>query len=87
MNGVEVAEVVVSTAEPLLTASLQGPGKIVVTDNGDPTSLQSFADTSRKAFNGLLLVIVKAQRGAKGKLTLSVQSPGLQSATLPIEIE
>ena len=87
VNGVEVAEVVVSTAEPLLTASLQGPGKIVVTDNGDPTSLQSFADTSRKAFNGLLLVIVKAQRGAKGKLTLSVQSPGLQSATLPIEIE
>ena len=77
----------VPTAEPLLTASLQGPGKIVATDNGDPTSLQSFADTSRKAFNGLLLVIVKAQRGAKGKLTLTVKSDGLQSATLLIEIE
>ncbi|MGM9811757.1 MAG: beta-galactosidase GalB [Muribaculaceae bacterium] len=77
----------VPTAEPLLKCSLQGPGKIVATDNGDPTCLQIFSQTERKAFNGLMLVIVKANRGAKGKLMLTVQSDGIESCTLPIEIE
>jgi len=43
-------------------------GKIIATDNGDPTSLIPFSSTEREAFNGLMLVIVKAHKGAKGKL-------------------
>jgi len=35
-------------------------GEIVATDNGDPTSFESFQAPERKAFNGLALVIVRA---------------------------
>jgi beta-galactosidase len=33
--------------------SIEGPGEIVATDNGDPTSFESFQFPTRKAFNGL----------------------------------
>ena len=33
--------------------SIEGPGEIVATDNGDPTSFESFRSHERKAFNGL----------------------------------
>ncbi|MGM9803741.1 MAG: beta-galactosidase GalB [Muribaculaceae bacterium] len=77
----------VPTAEPLLNCSLQGEGEIVATDNGDPTCLQIFSEKSRKAFNGLLLVIVNAKRGGKGNLHLTVDSDGITQGDLDIKIE
>ena len=46
---------------------IEGPGEIVATDNGDPTSFESFQSHDRKAFNGLCLVIVRGKAGAAGK--------------------
>ena len=77
----------VPTAEPLIKATLDGPGKIVATDNGDPTCLIPFPETTRPAFNGLYLAIVKADRGAKGKLHFSVESDGLGTAEMVFQIE
>lgn len=77
----------VPTAEPLIKATLDGPGKIVATDNGDPTCLIPFPETTRPAFNGLYLAIVKADRGAKGELHFSVESDGLGTAEMVFQIE
>lgn len=77
----------VPTAEPLIKATLDGPGKIVATDNGDPTCLIPFPETTRPAFNGLYLAIVKADRGAKGKLHFSVENDGLGTAEMVFQIE
>ncbi len=64
--------------------SLTGPGEIVATDNGDPTSLESFQAPQRKAFNGLALVIVRTKAGQAGKVVLTAKSEGLGSAKVTL---
>ena len=65
--------------------SLSGPGDLVATDNGDPTSLAPFHAAERDAFNGLCVAIVRTRRGAPGKLTLTAQSDGLAPSAIEIE--
>jgi len=64
--------------------SIQGPGEIVATGNGDAASHASFQSTEPNAFNGLCLVIVRAKAGEAGKITLEAESDGLESASLVI---
>jgi beta-galactosidase len=64
---------------------LSGPGEIVATDNGDATSFESFQSPSRKAFNGMLLAIVRTRAGEAGKLVLTASAPGLGSARVNLE--
>jgi beta-galactosidase len=61
----------------LIRFEISGPGEIVATDNGDPTDMTAFPSTDRKAFNGLALVIVRATRGQKGKITVIAKSDSL----------
>lgn len=77
---------IVPTANHKIKCKLEGEGEIVATDNGDPTSLVSFSETEREAFNGLMLVIVKAHKGAKGKLRLMVESDHLVNASVDISL-
>jgi beta-galactosidase len=63
---------------------VNGPGEIVVTDNGDATSFESFQSHERNAYNGLCLVIVRAKAGETGKITLRAASEGLAGAEIPI---
>ncbi|MEX2093703.1 MAG: beta-galactosidase GalB [Pirellulales bacterium] len=65
--------------------TIEGPGEIVATDNGDPTSHESFQSPKRDAFNGLCLVIVRAQHGQSGTITLHAESPELERAETKIE--
>ena len=60
---------------------LEGPGEIVATDNGDPSSLEAFQSHERQAFNGLSLVIVRGKRGEPGKIKLTASADGLEAAT------
>jgi beta-galactosidase len=69
--------VAVPRANPGIHFEIQGPGEIVATDNGDPTSFDSFQGNNRKAFNGSCLVIVRGKPAQPGKLTLSATAPGL----------
>jgi beta-galactosidase len=57
--------------------SVDGPGEIVATDNGDATSLVSFQSHERDAYNGLALVIVRAKPGQTGKIVLKAKADGL----------
>ena len=62
-----------------LTFKVSGPGEIVATDNGDATSFESFQAPTRKAFNGLALVIVRAKAGEPGEITLTAEADGLKA--------
>jgi beta-galactosidase len=61
--------------------SIEGPGQIVATDNGDPTSFESFQSPERAAFNGYCLVVVRSEAGRLGKITVRATSGELQDAT------
>jgi len=67
----------VPRAKNALTFTISGPGEIVATDNGDPTSFESFQSPQRKAFNGLALVIVRSKAGDAGKITVKASGDGL----------
>ncbi|MGC3959508.1 MAG: beta-galactosidase GalB [Verrucomicrobiota bacterium] len=63
---------------------IEGPGEIIATDNGDPTSFESFQAPERKAFNGLALVIVRAKAGESGKIKLTATAEGLANDSVTI---
>ena len=64
---------------------IEGPGEIVATDNGDPTSFESFQTHDRKAFDGLCLVIVRENPGQSGKTKLTATADGLSAGTIVIK--
>jgi beta-galactosidase len=63
--------------------SIEGPGVIVATDNGDATSHESFQAAEKKAYNGLCLVIVKAGKSS-ASFTVTASSKGLKPASVKI---
>ncbi len=68
----------------LINFSIEGPGKIVAVDNGDATSHDPFQANYRKAYNGMALVIVKAEKGATAPFTVKAESKGLKGASILI---
>src|SRR5262249_6086929 len=64
---------------------VEGPGEIVATDNGDPTSFESFQAPGRNAFHGLALVIVRGKLGRPGKIRLSAESGSLEGASIILQ--
>jgi beta-galactosidase len=69
-----------------LTFRVEGPGKLVATDNGDPTSFEPFTSSSREAFNGLALVIVRPTRGAAGSVRITATADGLKAGTVTVRV-
>lgn len=64
---------------------LEGPGEIVATDNGDPTSFEPFQSHCRNAFNGFCMVIVRGNPGKPGLIKLTVTAEGLETGIARIE--
>jgi beta-galactosidase len=64
--------------------SVEGPGEIVATDNGDATSFESFQAPEHSAYNGLALVIVRAKAGQTGNFTVKAEAGGLKTGTIRI---
>ncbi|MCD7972319.1 MAG: DUF4982 domain-containing protein [Candidatus Azobacteroides sp.] len=71
----------VPTANNLIQFEVSGPAEIIATDNGDPTSHESFRNPYIKAFNGLCLVILRSIKGKTGEIQLKTSTEGMQ----PIE--
>mgnify|MGYP000378980719 FL=1 len=69
----------------LIEFSIDGPGEIVATDNGDATNMVSFTSKEREAFNGLCLVIVRSKAGKKGTITVTAKSNGLKESQINIQ--
>lgn len=74
----------VPRADNRIEFEVEGPGEIVATDNGDPTSFESFQATGRKAFGGLCLVVIRGKPNQPGKITLTASSGGLERTVTTI---
>jgi len=64
--------------------TVEGPAELVATDNGDPTSFESFQSPERAAFNGLVLGIVRTKAGAGGTITVRAAGAGLNEAVVTL---
>ena len=56
-------------------------GKIIGVGNGDPSSHEPDKAHSRRAFNGLCMVIIQSAK-EPGEIRLEASSPGLEPASL-----
>jgi len=68
-----------------VTFSVEGPGEIVATDNGDPTSFVPFQSPEREAFNGLALAIVRGVPGQPGTITIRANSGSLKGDAVVLQ--
>ncbi len=74
----------VANADNLVQFEIEGPGKIIATDNGDPTNMVPFPSLEKKAFNGLVLAIIRSNSGEKGEIAITAKSAGLKDAVVKI---
>jgi beta-galactosidase len=76
----------VPDANNLIQFEVTGNGFIAGVDNGSQTSMESFKDDKRKAFNGKALVLLQ-NNGKNGNITLKATAAGLQTATIIINAQ
>ncbi|GAA4236699.1 beta-galactosidase GalB [Postechiella marina] len=60
---------------------IEGAGELAAVGNGDQRSLELFQQPSRKAFNGLCLLVIKSNENA-GEIKITATANGLKEATL-----
>ncbi|MBN1187895.1 MAG: DUF4982 domain-containing protein, partial [Bacteroidales bacterium] len=77
---------VVPTANNLVKFEIEGPGKIIGTGNGNPTSLEPDKANQRMAFNGYCMVLVQSEKQA-GQIKLKAISENLKIAEAIINVE
>jgi beta-galactosidase len=74
---------VVPTADNMVAFEIQGEGKIIGVDGGNPVSHEDYKGKSIKAFNGMCLAIVQSTATA-GRIQVTATSPGLKSSSVGI---
>ena len=77
----------IRNADNLIEFSIEGPGEIIATDNGDPTDMEEFPSLSRKAFSGRALAIVRPNKGIAGTIKVTAGSAGLEEDSVTITSE
>ncbi len=81
---VDAEGVAVPTASELVRFTVEG-GRIVGTDNGDPTDGMSLSRPERKLFSGKALAVVQAT--GRGSVTLTASVEGIGSETVKIKVK
>jgi beta-galactosidase len=74
---------VVPLAMNEIVFSVEGEGKLIGVDSGDPLSHEDYKANRRRAFNGLCMAIVQSTASA-GSIKVAASSPGLASANIVI---
>jgi beta-galactosidase len=74
---------VVPGAENEVTFSIQGEGRIIGVDNGNPLSHEDYKANRRKAYNGACLAIVQST-AKPGQIQLTASSPGLKAGSITL---
>jgi beta-galactosidase len=77
---------VVPTADNLVKFSIEGPGRIIGTGNGNPCSHEPDKASQRMAFNGYCLVLVQTNKQA-GEIRLKASSETLKEAEINLKSE
>lgn len=95
-NGTDIAVVnvavkdkegrIVPTADNFIEFKIEGPGIIIGTGNGNPSSHELDILPMRHAFNGLCQLIVQAL-DKPGKIQIIAESEGLKSEVLNLEVK
>ncbi|MCW3092550.1 MAG: glycoside hydrolase [Ferruginibacter sp.] len=80
---VDANGVMVPGADNLIAFTVAGNAKVIATDNGSPTSMESFKATKHKAFNGLCLAVIQSGEKA-GVVTVTATAEGLAPASITI---
>lgn len=73
-NGVPVPD-----ADHAIAFAVEGPGRVIAVDDGDPESHEPYVATSRTAYRGRVLAILRAT-GA-GRITVTATAKGLAPGT------
>ncbi|HOK80606.1 MAG TPA: beta-galactosidase GalB [bacterium] len=73
-------------ADNVIGFSVEGPGEIVATDNGDPTSIEPFHSHFRKAFHGRCMVCIRST-GKRGTIKIFAESQGLRKQQIDIIVK
>ncbi|HZH60372.1 MAG TPA: glycoside hydrolase family 2 TIM barrel-domain containing protein [Metabacillus sp.] len=69
-----------------IDCTIEGPGEIIGIECSNPASHQDYKTTYRKAYNGKLLIYVRAT-DQPGTITLKTTSIGLESASVVIKVK
>lgn len=77
---------VVPYADNLVEFIIEGQGKLIGVDNGDPLNHNSFKLNCRNAFHGVCLAIVQAN-GKAGKIKITARSEKLGEKVLEINLK
>jgi beta-galactosidase len=73
-------------ASNLVKFNCTGEGTIAGVDNGFQASLEPFKADTRKAYNGMCLVIVQSKTNS-GKVKIEATSEGLKEASVEVDVE
>lgn len=77
---------VVPTADNLVKFSIEGPGRIIGTGNGNPTSHEPDKASQRKAFNGYCQILVQSDK-TPGEIRLKATSDLLKETEVVLKVE
>jgi beta-galactosidase len=75
---------VVPTADNLVKFTVEGEGRLIGVDNGNPQDHNSYQISQRHAFNGLCLAIVQSTK-KPGKIRFEARANGLKKAVIEFE--
>ena len=75
----------VPSADNEVIFSIDGPARLIGVGNGNPVSHESDKANRRRAFNGVCMAIVQADRRA-GSVRIEASAPGLASAIATIRV-
>lgn len=76
---------VVPRAEDAITFTVEGPGVVLATDNGDPADFTPFPSPQRNAYSGLAVAIVSGKATEAGTITVTASAAGLEDGTIVVE--
>jgi beta-galactosidase len=74
----------VPDADDPIAFAVQGPGRILGVDNGNPVSHEPFQSNQRRAFHGLCLAIVGSTL-CPGEIEITASAPGLAAGHVAIQ--
>ena len=78
--------VIVPTAANAVSFTVSGPGGIVGVDNGNAIDTSPYMGTTRNAFSGKALAIVRST-GSTGSIVVSASSPGLTAGSVTVSAQ
>ena len=76
----------VPRAKTRIDFTVEGPGEVVATDNGDETDFEDFRKPTRRAFNGWAQAIVRARAGQSGTIRVMAKAEGLAPAVVTVKV-